>query len=219
MIREKPEKVCDKCKLSSTHLVSKCISELPETIILVIGRYTIDVASRNVKKLRTSIYVDEEISFQTICKKDETYHLKSAVCHEGQSAICGHYVSVIHSGTQYIRCDDSRISFVNSDELLQTAYIVVYTKTSHGLPEQFYKMLNCFLHTGGLKKFIKDERFQFISHRKQEICKYLVNNGVTDAIMLVFENDLGSNINNDLSYSDLYYLIIFSLSLVTQPTH
>ena len=79
-------------------------------------------------KLQNIISVNEELNFEQISSRNGKYAFKSAICHKGINARTGHYVTVVTSGNKYLYCDDEKIKYISPDMLLDTAYIILYSK-------------------------------------------------------------------------------------------
>ena len=65
-------------------------------------------------------------------------------CHNGNTARGGHYTSMVRKGNQYICCNDSLKEIRPSDDLLETAYRLVYAKVNEELPQFVAPFLSCF---------------------------------------------------------------------------
>ena len=103
--------------------------------------------------------MNKNISLKTeSSKSDINYDFKSAVCHYGESVNNGHYVAMVKTGNQYICCNDSLVESASSDQLLDTAYVLVYDKVNEELPQFVGPFLSCFKANIGLQHVLKDHR-------------------------------------------------------------
>ena len=190
---EELDLTCSNCNHKTNHNVKKWIKSFPETLIVVLGRYS--AQKRNhIEKLQNSVYVNPFLSFP-IHDKDVIYNLKSAVCHFGQSPNAGHYSAVVKSSDQsYICCSDTSISQVNERILLNTAYIVIYDRAEYELPHYFPGLLNCYIHTDCLKYLMKLEKFTFMPTAKQSLIQEL-SSGISEYVTQKVKFDLNSQLH------------------------
>lgn len=121
---------------SKTHavvVVPRESAELSKTLILSLKRYRYSERSRI--KISTEIELDHTLNLTRYC--DDTvsgskqYKLVGIICHTGDSANGGHYVSYVRQGDQWYLIDDATISLVDPavltrEDLKQNAYILRY---------------------------------------------------------------------------------------------
>lgn len=128
---------------SKTHEVRPREStELSKTLILSLKRYRYSERSRI--KISTEIELDHTLYLTRYC--DDTvsgskqYKLVGIICHTGDSANGGHYVSYVRQGDQWYLIDDATISLVDPavltrEDLKQNAYILRYERIDSAASE------------------------------------------------------------------------------------
>ena len=171
------------------------LTHVQKTLIVVIRRY--EYRYFGTVKLQNAVHVNEELSIRTASKHDIQYELKSAVCHNGNTARGGHYTSMVRKGNQYICCNDSLIEIRPSDDLLETAYILVYDKVNEEIPHFVAPFLSCFKATLGLQQVLEDKRSQNIPKRKFEMLSSLNSKGSIDNLEQKFSVICGSKFDNE----------------------
>ena len=83
------------------------------------------------RKLHNHIHINSELVLSNPEHNSEVnYSFKSAVCHHGDSTSAGHYNTVVKHKTEFICCDDEKISEVDIDYTLSTAYLVIFDRTA-----------------------------------------------------------------------------------------
>lgn len=138
---------CPGCGKHTPHKLSKVIKAFPGTLIIVLGRYTSNGSLNTVDKLHTPVHVNHSISFSETASKSILYDFKSAVCHLGENTRSGHYVSIIKSGNRFICCNDLSITHCSEDDMLETAYLIIYDKRNVALPSFVKPFTTCLLQT------------------------------------------------------------------------
>lgn len=108
------------------HKINKLITKLPNTIIIVIDRYS-------CRKNNSNIYIDETLNFTDyfLTNTDESvvYSLKSIIFNNGDSLTNGHHYSMIKRNSHYKIYDDAKIFGVTDHNIqMSDSYIVFYEK-------------------------------------------------------------------------------------------
>ena len=216
-------RTCDNCENDCNHKLSKTITSCPQTLVIVLGRYHNE--NSVTKKLHNVVYVNENlhVSLQSEpSKSDIKYEFKSAVCHFGDSAMSGHYVAMVKTGSHYICCNDSIIETASSDALLETAYILVYVKVTQDLPQFVGPFLSCFRTNVGLQQVLKDHRTKVLPQRKLEILSLLNSKGfdkdLQHKLEVLFGSKFEQHSDNQITVELFYEMFIKYLFYVDAGT-
>ena len=159
-INENQEKFCNTCLKETEHTIKdKNITKYPKSLIILLRRYKVDhIGPKRIvpRKLHNHIHINSELVLSNPEHNSEVnYSFKSAVCHHGDSTSAGHYNTVVKHKTDFIRCDDEKISEVDIDYTLSTAYLVIFDRTEPDLPMYVEPFLKCLSKAEGLKSVVK----------------------------------------------------------------
>ena len=117
---------CEKCKMKQTHSRTTYLVGTAKYLFIILNRFTVDETriQKNVQPISIPRTLDLGRYFQEAITRK--YDLKAFVNHKG-TIDHGHYNCFQKCGSQWFKCDDSKVQRVPSVDT-STAYILLYEK-------------------------------------------------------------------------------------------
>jgi len=107
--------------------------ELPKVLVLSLKRFAYTRGKGGPQKIKKAIKYSERLSFDRNWLADglqaPEYWLTAMICHHGDSAVSGHYTSVVRYNKEWFLYDDTVVRQVDAREVgthQSTAYLLMY---------------------------------------------------------------------------------------------
>jgi len=127
---------CEKCDENVKISENKSIYYAPEYLILAVERFNTNTRQKN----NTSVCPNLLLDLKDFCASTSPHHSKplkyelyAMLCHLGDNAQHGHYISKVNNqSSQWIECNDSDVQFIDSSNVSKDGrgYVFFYQKTT-----------------------------------------------------------------------------------------